>query len=515
MVLIGFIGFDGIIAAESRFNHNFSHFRSLKKMNLRERIAIRLEPTMRTEEEVRGLVKDVVAQEGSKIEALVKTEVEKAKMSLPIVANWDPKNEGYRRMSGDVTQRRDLAMIKQDRMFEIAYYMWDQSAMTKRLAKMDKTFLFAEPITVTSDDEAVKEIIDRFWSDPQNNMDLDFPDQMMWLGLLGEQCWPVDINKHNGHVRLGYVDPAGIREVYVNRMNVKQAVQVELVGTAGRSGKKMSVIRTDGDPRHKSFNRLVGECFFFAINKPPNSPRGRSDLLTLFDWIDGLEQYGFNYLERAEFLLNFVWDITLKGMSEDQIRKWMEDNPPPQPGSQRAHNEQVEWKAVSPDIKAHDYSKGFEMGKSFIMGAAGRPESWFGGGGKAYQTEAEIFGQVPIKDLDERQLYVRHVLNKVIQFQLDSAVIVGRLTEKQAAAGFTVNMPEISKKDLVKLVNGVPQLTTALTVAEQNRWITRETATRMFAMVSSQLGMEIDVEKELEAAGKALPSAFEDYEQVK
>ena len=49
------------------------------------------------------------------------------------------------------------------------------------------------------------------------------------------------------------------------------------------------------------------------------------------------------------------------------------DNPPPQPGSQRAHNENVKWEAVAPDIKAQDFSKGYEMGKQFVMGAAGPP----------------------------------------------------------------------------------------------------------------------------------------------
>ena len=465
--------------------------------SLREKAGRFIAPGLRGEAEIREIVKE---------------EVKQARMALPITANYDPKNEGYRRLTGDGHQRRDLSAITQDRMFEIAYFMHDNSAMTKRLARLDRTFLFAEPITISAEDDDVKEIIDRFWGDPENRMDLDFPDQIMWLGLLGEQLWPVDINKHNGHVRLSYEDPAQIREVYLARHNVKVAVQVEMVGRAGRAGKKYATIRTDFNPASKSYGRLVGDCFFFRINHPPNSARGRSDFLTLFDWIDGLERYGFNYLERSEFLLNFVWDVLLRGMNEDQIREWMQNNPVPEPGAMRAHNENVEWKAVAPDIKAHDYSKGFEMGKSFIMGAAGRPASWFGEGGKAYQTEAEVFGQVPIKDLDERQLYCKHVLNLILKFVLDQAVIAGRLSEEKAATGFTVNMPEISKKDLAKLINGVPQLTTALAVAEQNNWICRDTATKLFAFFSSQLGFDIDADAEIEAAEKKPDGTdFEDY----
>lgn len=479
---------------------------------MRENLGQIIAPGLRTDTEIRDLIKIEGLRTFAEVETLVKEEVARAKAALPITANYDPNNEGYRRISGN-QQRRDLTAISQDRMFKIAYFMMDSSAMTRRLARLDKTFLFAEPITVTCEDEAVQEIIDNFWEDPENNMDLDFPDLMMWLGILGEQCWPVDVNKHNGHVRLGYVDPAQIKDIYVSRQNVKQKLQVELQGTAGRQGKKYAIIRTDYNVNSQSYGRLVGDAFFFSLNHPPNSPRGRSDFLTLFDWIDGLERYEFNYLERAEFMLNFVWDVLLKGFNEEQIREWLRDNPAPEPGSMRAHNENVEWAAVSPDIKAHDNSKGYETAKSFIMGAAGRPDAWFGGGGKAYQTEAEGMNQVPIKDLDERQLYCKYVIKIVMKFVVDQAVIAGRLPAAKADENkIIVNMPEISKKDLAKMVNGIPQLATALAVAETQKWITRDTATKIFAFVAAQFGAEVDAEAEIEAAKNAKDEPnFEDY----
>jgi len=468
-------------------------------MSVREYFARKLAPGLKSDDQIREIVAE---------------EIKSAKMALPISANHDPNNEGYRRLTGNNQQRRDLTPIAQDRMFEIVYFMHDSSAMMRRLAIMDRSFLFAGKIKVASDDEAVQEIIDRFWEDPENRMDIDFPDMAMWLGLLGEQCWPVTVNPVNGHVRLGYVDPTNIADVYVNPLNVKQIMQVKMQGSAGRAGKKHAVIRKDYSMQSKTYDRLVGDCFFFSINRPLNSPRGRSDYLTLVDWIDALERNGFNQLERAEFLNNFVWDVLLKGMDEEQIRTWLRDNPAPEPGSVRAHNENVTWSAVSPDLKATDSKTGFDMGKAFVMGAAGRPASWFGEGGKAYQTEADQFGQVPIQDLKQRQDYLKYILEMVIQFVIDQAAIAGRLTPAQAEAGFSVTMPEISKKDLAKMVNGVPQLASALTVAESNRWITRDTATQIFAFVTSYLGYEIDAAKEIDEAKKRLPDDETDYDDL-
>lgn len=468
------------------------------KSNMIERIARRLAPALRSDAEIKSMVAEEVAR---------------AKMALPLNANVDDRRDGFRRMSGN-DRLRDLTPLSQQRMFEIAYFMWDSSMMTRRLVKMDRTFIFAEPMTATSEDEAVQEVIDNFWDDPANMMSIAFPDLTMWLGMLGEQCWPVTVNEFNGHVTLGYEDPATIKEVWVNKQNKKQAVRVDLQGQGKRSGKKLAVIRRDTDIRSKTFGLLVGDCFFYAINHPPNSPRGRSDYLTLFDWIDGLERHGYNFMERAELLLNFIWDVELKGFTEDQIREWMVNNPTPEPGSMRAHNENVKWEAVSPKLNATEFKSGFETLKSFIMGGAGRPDSWFGSGGKAFQTEAEVLGQVPIKDLDDRQNLIKFILEQVIQFVIDQAVIAKRLTTAQADVGFSIHAPEISKKDFTKLVNSVPQLATALTVAEQNGWISRKTAIELFAMVAGQMGMDIDPKEELEKAEAAADARVtEDFEE--
>jgi hypothetical protein len=468
-------------------------------MSIREKIALTIAPGLRTETEIRAIVAEEIAI---------------AKMDMPISANYDPSGQGYRRLSGSDARLRDLLPMAQNRMFEIAYYMWDSSAMMRRLAVMDRSFIFNGRIEFASDDPDVQDILNKFQNDPENRLALKYPERAMWLSILGEQCWPVDVNKYNGFVRLTYRDPADIKDVFVNPMNIEQCMQVELRNANGRTTDKLAVIRKDYNVQSKTFDRLVGECFFVKINAPPNSPRGRSDYLTLFDWIDGLERYGFNYLERAEFLLNFVWDVTLKGMSEDQIRNWLRDNPPPEPGSVRAHNESVEWSAVAPDIKAADFKGGFDMGKGFVMGAAGRPSSWFGEGGKAYQTEAEQFGQVPIADLNSRSYLHECILTDIGNFVIDQAVIHGVLSPEKAAAGCKISMPEISKSDLTKMVNGVPQLATALTIAQNNKWITPDEATRLFAFVVSYLGYEVDAQAQIDAAAAAPKENEVDYEKL-
>ena len=475
-------------------------------MDLRLAIAKFIAPTLKTESEHRATMAD-------EIKTAVAEQIAKAKMDMPISVNYDPKNEGYRRVS-DSIYSRNLMPVQQARMFEIAYYMFDASAMFKRLAQIDRGFLFSGPIVIGSDSTDVKTKIDAFWADPENNMALNYPEYAMWMSILGEALWPVDVNAMSGFVRLDYEDPALIKDIWCNPQRPKQLLQAEMMGANGRIGKKYAIIRKDYNIYSKTYNRLVGDCFFARLNAPPNAARGRSDFMTLVDWIDSLERYSYNYLERAEFMLNFVWDVTLKGMDENQIRAWLRDNPPPEPGSQRAHNENVTWEAVSPDLKATDFKSGFDMGKSFIMGAAGRPESWFGSGGKQYQTEADQAGQAPVVDLEQRQQLHKYLLTQILQFVIDQAVIHKTLSETEAAKGFTITMPEISKKDLAKFASTMPQLTTALAVAVTNKFVQRDTAIKMFAFVAGYLGYEVDAQAEIDAALKSLDDSATDYEAL-
>lgn len=475
-------------------------------MDLRLALAKFIAPTLKTEAEARA----TMAEE---IKTAVAEQIIKAKMNMPISVNYDPKNEGYRRTS-DSIYSRNLMPVQQARMFEICYYMFDASAMFKRLAQIDRGFLFSGPIVLGSDSADVKAKIDAFWTDPENNMALNYPEYAMWMSILGEAIWPVDVNQMSGFVRLDYEDPALIKDILVNPRRKKQLMQAEMMGEHGRCGNKYAIIRKDYNAYSKTYNRLVGDCFFTRLNAPPNAARGRSDFMTLVDWIDSLERYGYNYLERAEFMLNFVWDVTLTGMNEEQIRAWLRDNPPPEPGSQRAHNENVTWEAVSPDLKGNDFKSGFDMGKAFIMGAAGRPESWFGSGGKQYQTEADQSGQAPVVDLEQRQELHKYMLTQILQFVVDQAVIHNTLSETEAAKGFSITMPEISKKDLAKFASALPQLTTALAVAVNNKFIQRDTATNMFAFTAGYLGYEVDAKAEIDAATKALKDNETDYEAM-
>ena len=107
-----------------------------------------------------------------------------------------------------------------------------------------------------------------------------------------------------------------------------------------------------------------------------------------------------------------------------------------------------------------------------------------------------------MKDLARRQRYVKHMIRIPLRFAIDQAVIHGALPDRVYTV--TVSMPEMSGRDLRKIVDGLVALTQSLQLAETNGWISKEKSAEVFASVTSQVGVEIDFAAELKAAAEEL-----------
>lgn len=467
--------------------------------SVRNLLARILAPDLLDRNQVENLISEQVAEQ-----------VAAARMAMPIVADFDPQGEGYRPVAGPgQAQLRDRSPINQALMTELAYHLYDTSGLVKRFVRDTRNFCLGEGVTwsVAGDDEngSADAWLKAFWTDSMNRMDLRLRDRLEFFFLLGEQCWPAQVLP-NGKVWLSYVDPANIAEVHMVSGFPEMAAAVRLTGRGGRTGELLTCVRSELDSRQAACGRLVGNCFFWAINKAPNAPRGRSDLVHLFDFINNFEEGLFDEADRIRQLMAFVWDVELQGASEDDIRKFLKETKAPKSGSMRAHNERVKWNAVNPDLKTYDNRAFYDLMKGYMSACQNRPTSWLGEGGKTYSNEADLMGEPTFKDLGERQRFVKYMLEQVLQFVLDQGVLAGSLREREGERlAVTVNLPEFNLRDLGKVATTLTQLTSALTTAETQGWITRETAAQVFTQVAGQLGMEV------EAADQDGDGATKDY----
>ncbi|HYE35466.1 hypothetical protein [Methylocaldum sp.] len=429
----------------------------------------------------------------------------------------DNDEDQWRRLTGDVD--RDLSPMTQKRMRDMALYLWESNLLANRLIELPVAYLLAEGVQLTVKDEDNQKVLDRFWKDPINEMDLKLPQKVRELALYGEQCYPTFINEMNGHIRLGYLDPALIETVVTDPDNRSQVIGIVTVkdkkGVARRYRTIINGPEEVFGARTQEIRQTFsdGEAFYFTINDLSNGRRGRSDLLAQTDWLDGYEQFLFGELDRASFMRAFLWDVTLTGATPDEVKQRSKEVHPPPPGSVRVHNDAEVWQAVTPDLKAQDSSENARLFRNHVLGGATVPEHWYGGGGDVNRATGESMGEPTFKVLSMRQRMIKYILESIGRYVLRQKAIAreeGEPDFSEEAWNVEAAFPEMTARDTTKYAAALQQVVMAASLAVDRQFITVATAVSLINAIAGRLGVEIDAEAELETAKKEAAKTAED-----
>jgi hypothetical protein len=430
----------------------------------------------------------------------------------------DADEDQWRPLTGDT--KRDLSPVTQSRMREMAVYLWESNLLANRLIELPLAYLLGEGVSLHCADDDNQKTLDKFWSDPINQMDIKLIKKLRELAMYGEQCYPAFVNEHNGHVRLGYLDPALIATVVVDPDNAEQPIGIVTCKDRKGIARRYKVIVNGAEDelftlRTQQIRETFtdGEAFYFTINDLSNGRRGRSDLLAQADWQDGYEQFLYGELDRAQFLRAFLWDVTMKGATPDEVKARAKEIAPPAPGSVRVHNDSEEWKAETPSLQASDNSETARLFRNHVLGGATIPEHWFGGGGDVNRAVGAEMGEPTFKIFSMRQKFAKYMLQSIGQYVLRQKVLAAGSTEPDLSAPeFQVEarFPEMTARDTSKYATALQQVVVACGIAVEKKFITQETALKIISTIAGQLGIEIDVESELKAVLKAAGKAEED-----
>jgi len=395
---------------------------------------------------------------------------------------------------------RDLDTWTHRKQLEYAYKMSLRNPLARRILELIKDHIIGGGITFEANDSRVFSVLDSFWNDPVNLLDMRQHSFAYELGLYGEQCYQVFVDKRNGRVRLGYIDPADIDQVIVDKENVLRVNKIK-VKKDGQL-KEVDVINLDENERSETFGYLVGDCFFFAINKVSNATRGTSDLLSLIDWLHGLDRYMFALLERAVYMNNYVWDVTLEGASKKTVDDFLKKFSPPKAGTVLGHNERIKYDLIVPKLEHRDQGEGINIFRNHILAGAGLPPFWAGPGDQTTRATALMMGDPTYKMLKARQDYFKYMFEYMFRFVIDQAIIAGTLP-KDVDKAFQVIMPEISTRDVKETASALNTASTSLSLAETSGWISKEEASRVYEDILGLLGVRLaekDASEEEETA---------------
>jgi hypothetical protein len=429
---------------------------------------------------------------GAEIVRQVETRMQAAGSSLD--------EAGWRRLSGNAN--RELPVATWARQVEICYWIWKTNPLGNWIIETLASFVVGKGFTYTAGPQAVQDLLDDFWFDPVNRMDIRLKRMVRELFLFGVQVWPVFKAEQTGRVRLGSIDPALIIEVYTDPENVEIVIGVKVQHHSDTTrtrilrtiltGETDTVVSREARQLRENWND--GECFLFSINNVSNDPLGTSDLFPIADWIDEYERFVFGYSEKTSQMNVFMWDVELTGADPKAIEAYAKDNPTPKSGATRYHNEKVKWTAVSPDLKALDVSSGARLFRNHILGNKSIPEHFYGGGGDVNRATAGEMDAPFYAMIDDRQNLVKHILETIFTYVVASALEASNLhvERDEDPFDFAAQKPETKEKDMAKISTAVRDIVTSLVAASAQNWIDPENATKVFAFVLALIGYEFD-----------------------
>lgn len=428
----------------------------------------------------------------------------------------DADEDGWRRLSGD--NARDLSPLSHARMRETAYYLWDSNMLANRLIELPLAHLLAEGVQLQVGVPEMQDVLNRFWNDPINNLDIKIEKKLRELALFGEQCYPVAVNEHDGHVRLGYLDPKLIATVVSDPDNPEQPIGVVTVKDRKGLARRFRVIVNGPETVFTERTRAIresfsdGDCFYFKINDLSTSSRGRSDLRAPADWVDAYDQFLFGEAERHNFLRAFVWDVTLTGATQDEVNDRAKKISAPRPGAVRVHNEGETWQALNPDLGAYESAAASRLFRNHVLGGVTIPEHWYGGGGDVNRSTGESMGEPTLKVFTMRQRYAKFMLVTMGKYALRRHILA-RDTEPEfddPRLAVEAVFPEMTSRDTSRFAAALVQVVTAVQLAIDAGLITDVTGAKLVAAVAAQLGVSIDAADELAAARLAAGKRAED-----
>lgn len=444
-----------------------------------------------------------------------------ARLAEAAGATIDADDDQWRRLGGD--NRRDLLPMAQSRMIELASWLWQSNRLANRLVELPLAYLLAEGVSLEVDDEEASGWLKAFWYDPINRLDKKLEAKMRALSLFGEQFWPAFV-RADGHVRLGYLDPASVEKVIVDPDNGEQPIVVSVRSLSGlrrlykvivASGDEDDLFPPGTDARALRDAATAGQLFYFRVNDLPNSARGRSDLLSAIDWCDAYETFLFGELDRAIVARSAIWDVSLRGATAEQVAERAKTIQPPKPGGIRVHNDAEIWTALAPNLGAYDAQVAGRMISNHVLGGATIPEHFFGGGGDVNRATAGEMGNPFEKVLTLRQNFWKAVLEEVAAFVIaQKRAALGRDMAEMDDPAFRPRavFPELVSEDVSRYAAALGQVAGAAFTCIDRGVLSEETALSIISLVAARLGVKIDPKDELaKAKGDAATREADNY----
>jgi hypothetical protein len=358
--------------------------------------------------------------------------------------------------------------------------------------------------------DTIRGYLDPWWEHPLFNL-RDSADNL-YTSFLVDGSLTLDIVDHNavtGLPRLDLIDAKQISGEGVKplegRATIPGTVYVQVSGQA--AGVPYAVVNVD--PTTLRFLPAGGDdkrCFYFRDSRIPNSMRGFSLLLRPADWVDALNTFVWNGVDRAKLLNCLVYDVTMQNATEKDIKKRLDElakAPLWNPNTHYVHNEKESMEVRTADLKAYETAAMSRSIKNYILGSQSLPESWYAEGGETNRATLSEQGDPTYRSLERHQKNARRIFGTLLAYAYDQVAarqsdIPQRVDERgRIVVWLQATLPAMAAKDATRLASSMAQLGSGLKQAVYDELLSMKTARRIFLSTVNQLsGIEVEPDEE-------------------
>lgn len=405
----------------------------------------------------------------------------------------------------------DLPIERIQTAQRLSLLLYRKNPRAFRSIELTKDFVIGEGVRVIAEDPKVQEVLDEHWI--ENEWESDLGPRVAALGLFGEQVYPAFVRDGDGLVTLGEIPFFSLFRFMRDEENFKELVAIVARlhlhdGPADADAqfrdhttRPYQVIRTTKSGKLSYFPKK-NNTFYFAVNKISGAIRGLPDLLPSLDWLEGFDGFLFSLLERSDLATNVVFDIMYKGLKPAEIQDMVDQfNDQMRDGGTFGHNENVELEIKTPQLGANEAQQVSKLFLKQIYSGTGHPGLFFSDGDDLTRASAQELTIPVSKTIQARQMFVKMMLRKILQFQIERSVDAGVL-QGVKNLNFEVVMSRIFMRDLSTVTTAITELTEALARGVERNWITNDAAGEIYKTSLEQLGPLPTNPKELPAQEK-------------
>lgn len=399
-------------------------------------------------------------------------------------------------------------------------------------------------------EKSIHEILDEFWFDPRNNLEVNVPSYVFEDAATGEICLPVNVHE-GGYVTIGYIPPRLISNVNLIPFNSAEVHSIQVhegsIWKTRKGGKRnppkdyldwtggereffpirisndMWERNTDGSiakdengiPKgNPNYGRLAGDVFYARNNNVIGSLRGVGDLFHVIDLVNYLDNAIELNLERYEIENAMVLDITVDGGAGDVANAQKEMSIPKAPVPW-IHNKKISGNIIAPPQRQGDFATFMEKLTVLIGGSAGIPEFMLGYGGNTNVATAKEQAPALYAKFKNRRTRWQSILSQILRFVVERANEAGRIYETTTVDGVETKgaTRKLTHKELSQIsIDAVfmpfersnaqsnsevlQSVAEAVDILVQKEHISKKTAKQIVRAQVGQMGLTIDAEDE-------------------